>query len=125
MALQNTRPVFLNLLQIRLSWMAIVSIAHRISGLLLLFFIPVMLTLLGLSLSGAQGFTQTMAIVQGLPFKLLALLVLWAFLHHLLAGIRFLLIDLDIGVYLQQAKVSAVTVLISSISLAILVGLLL
>lgn len=125
MALQSTRPVFLNLLKIKLPLMGLVSIAHRITGVLLFLSIPVLLTLLGLSLSSAAGFAQSVTLIQTLPFKLFALLVLWAFLHHLLAGIRYLLIDLDLGVDLPQARTSAITVFISGVLLAIVGGLLL
>ena len=125
MALQNTRPVFLDLLKIKLPLMGLLSIAHRITGALLFLSIPVLLTLLSISLSSAAGFAQSVTIIQTLPFKLFALLLLWALLHHLIAGIRYLLIDLDMGVDLPQARASAITVFISGVLLAILGGFLL
>jgi succinate dehydrogenase / fumarate reductase cytochrome b subunit len=117
--------VFLNLLQIRLPVTGVVSIAHRISGMLLFISLPIALYLLGLSLSSEAGFQRTVAIVQGLPFRLLALLGIWALLHHLLAGLRFLLIDLDIGVYKTPARVSAFSVIVGGLVLTLVAGLLL
>jgi succinate dehydrogenase / fumarate reductase, cytochrome b subunit len=125
MARPNSRPVFLNLLQIKLPVTGVVSIAHRISGMLLFISLPIALYLLGLSLSSESGFVQTVAIVQSLPFRLLALLALWALLHHLLAGLRFLLIDLDIGVHKTPARASAFGVILGGVLLALFAGLLL
>ncbi|MEN8177398.1 MAG: succinate dehydrogenase, cytochrome b556 subunit [Pseudomonadota bacterium] len=125
MSLQSTRPVFLNLLKIKLPMMGLVSIAHRITGVLLFLSIPVLLYLLGLSLSSADGFAQSVTIVQSLSFKLFALLLLWALLHHLLAGIRYLLIDLDIGANLPEARTSAISVFIGGVLLAVAGGFLL
>jgi succinate dehydrogenase / fumarate reductase cytochrome b subunit len=120
---QNTsRPVFLNLFQIKLPVTGLVSIAHRISGLILFLGLPIALYLLGLSLSNEAGFKQTVTIMQGLPFRLLALLVIWALLHHLLAGLRFLLIDLEIGLDRPYARASAYMVIISGLVLALLAG---
>ena len=125
MAHTNSRPVFLNLLQIKLPVTGVVSIAHRISGMLLFISLPIALYLLGLSLSSEAGFELTAAIVRSLPFRLLALLALWAVLHHLLAGLRFLLIDLDIGVRKNPARVSAFGVIVGGVLLTLFAGLLL
>jgi succinate dehydrogenase / fumarate reductase cytochrome b subunit len=125
MSHNSPRPVFLNLLQIKLPVTGVVSIAHRISGMLLFFCLPAALYLLGLSLSSEAGFQRSVAIVQSLPFRLLALLVIWALLHHLLAGLRYLLIDLDIGVRKTPARASALSVIVGGLVLALLAGLLL
>ena len=115
---QNTKPVFLNLLQIKLPWMGIASILHRVTGVLLFLAIPLAFYLFGRSLEGESGFNQVVGVLGSLPFKLLTLLLLWVLLHHLLAGIRFLLIDLDIGVTLPQARHSALGAIISGVLLA-------
>jgi succinate dehydrogenase / fumarate reductase cytochrome b subunit len=115
---RSTKPVFLNLLQIKLPWMGLVSILHRITGVLLFLAIPLCFYLLGLSLDGEAGFNQVVTIMQSFPFKLFSLALLWVFLHHLLAGIRFLLIDLDVGVNIPRARQSAVSVFISGLLLA-------
>jgi len=125
MARTNSRPVFLNLLQIKLPVTGVVSIAHRISGLLLFISLPVSLYLLGLSVSGEAGFQRSLAILHSLPFRFLALLALWALLHHLLAGLRFLLLDLDIGMHRDPARASAFGVIVGALVLTLLTGLLL
>lgn len=124
MSLRSTKPVFLNLLQIKLPWMGFVSILHRVTGFLLFLAIPVSFYLLGLSLEGEAGFKQVAGIVQSLPFKLVLLLLLWMLLHHLLAGIRFLLLDLDVGVLMPMARKSAIGVFISGVLLAPIVWIL-
>jgi succinate dehydrogenase / fumarate reductase cytochrome b subunit len=53
---------------------------------------------------------------------LILLLLLWAFLHHLCAGIRYLGIDLHYGAKLAQARASSRWVLIVSLSLTVLLG---
>jgi succinate dehydrogenase / fumarate reductase cytochrome b subunit len=122
---KTPKPVFLNLLQIKLPITGVASIAHRISGMLLSISLPIALYLLGLSLSNEAGFLRTLEIVQSLPFRLLALLTLWALLHHLLAGVRYLLIDLDIGVRRSPARASAFGVIVGGLVLTLIGGLLL
>ena len=105
--LQANRPVFLNLLHIRLPVAGIMSILHRASGLLMFLLIPVLLYLLALSLRSPQGFTTATTLLGHPLSKLLLLVTLWALCHHLLAGIRFLLIDVDIGVQRDAMRRSA------------------
>ena len=95
------RPVYLNLLAIRQPIPAIVSILHRISGLLLfLVGIPVLLWGVERSLASPETFAQWKAAVAH-PFAKLVLLGLaWAYIHHLLAGLRHLVMDLHIGLEL-------------------------
>ncbi len=105
--MNEKRPVFLNLLQIRLPAPGIASILHRISGVLLFLAIPVSLWLLQASLSGAARFDQVVERLHHPLAMLLVLALLWALAHHLLAGIRFLLLDLDIGLERRAAARSA------------------
>ncbi len=111
--MQNSnRPVFLNLLQIHLPLMAWVSIAHRVTGVLLFLLLPLPLWLWQHSLRSAANFVQVGHWLQALPLRLLLLLMLWWFLHHLFAGIRFLLLDMEIGASLKAARSSAVVLLL-------------
>jgi succinate dehydrogenase / fumarate reductase, cytochrome b subunit len=48
--------------------------------------------------------------------------VLWAFLHHFFAGIRYLLLDLQWGIELKPARGSAWVVLIVSLALTVILG---
>lgn len=114
MSLTAKRPRFLNLRKICLPLPGLISILHRISGILMVLSIPVAIYLLDLSLRNEAGFTSANAYAQTLLFKLAATLILWSLSHHLFAGIRFLFLDLDIGIERQQARQSSITVLIAS-----------
>lgn len=114
------RTVYLNLFQFRFPATAIASIAHRISGILLFLSIPFCLYLLELSLASPMGFALTCAWLDSLPVYLLLLVLLWALVHHLLAGLRHLLLDAEIGIEFATACRSAILV----IALALLVFLL-
>lgn len=73
---------------------ALVSIMHRVSGALLFLALPLLLWLFELSLTSETAY-ERMAGVAAHPFTKLVLLVLiWALAHHLVAGVRFLLLDL-------------------------------
>ena len=113
------RPRFLDLTKIRLPLPGVVSILHRISGVLMILAIPFAIWLLELAATSQQGFEQAASVADSLLFKLAATVVLWSLLHHLVAGIRYLLLDIDIGIERQQARQSAVGVFIVSILLTI------
>jgi succinate dehydrogenase / fumarate reductase cytochrome b subunit len=100
-------PKYLNLLQIKLPPGGIASIAHRISGVFMFLAIPVIAWLFALSLQNEQGYRQVLDILQSLPALLASLLLVWSFSHHLLAGIRHLLLDVDIGIEKDRARASA------------------
>ena len=104
---KKSRPVFMNLLQIRMPVVAVLSFAHRVSGVLMCVLIPVLIYLFDLSLRSAQGYAQALEILRHPVVKFMAVLVVWGLMHHLLAGIRFLLIDADIGVERDSARRSA------------------
>jgi succinate dehydrogenase / fumarate reductase cytochrome b subunit len=112
MAVQDTRPYYLNLLKIRLPIPAIVSILHRVSGVFLFLAIPVFVYLLDLSLQGEQGFYQVVDLLSQPLVKLALLLLIGSLVHHLFAGIRFLLIDFDIGLSKQQSIKTAWLVIV-------------
>lgn len=101
------RPVFLNLLRIQMPVGAVLSFAHRVSGLLLFLAIPFLIHVLKLSLESPGGYAQAIAVFSSVYARVGAVLLVWALVHHLLAGIRFLLIDAEIGVELRAARVSA------------------
>lgn len=110
----STRPVFLDLTRIRLPVAGILSIAHRLTGVLLFLAIPLAAALLSLALSGEAGYRRAHAFFQELPGQLLLFLALWALLHHLLAGIRYLFIDADLGVQAPHYRRTAWLVLLGA-----------
>jgi succinate dehydrogenase / fumarate reductase, cytochrome b subunit len=101
------RPVFLHLAQIQMPVGAWTSICHRISGVVLAASVPVGIYLLELSLRDDIGFTHVGALFTQLPVKGAAALVVWALAHHILAGVRHLASDFDIGSPLRAARRSA------------------
>ena len=121
----SNRPVFLNLLQFRFPIGAIVSIGHRASGVLLALAIPFGIYLLDLSLKGPEGFVRVTDILGSGMVRFLLFFVLWALMHHLLTGIRHLLIDFDLGVDKASAKKSATLVIAAAPVSALILGFLL
>ena len=97
MSLTENRPVFLNLFRIRQPVSAVVSILHRISGILMVLALPGLIYLLQTSLSSPEGFSQVVALLDGQIARLFAVLMIWMLAHHLFAGIRFLILDFDVG----------------------------
>ena len=116
------RPKHLAVNQIRLPLPGIVSILHRISGAGLFLLLPFLLYLLDRSLGSPETF-ETFSAVVGHPLaKPLLLGLLWAYMHHFCAVIRFLLLDLHKGTELQAARNSSRIVLIVSIALTVIIG---
>lgn len=105
--MRNRRPVFFNLTQISMPIGSIASIMHRITGVLLALGIPYAVYLLDLSLQGPQGYARAVSIFDMLAFRGLAILFIWALTFHLLAGVRHLLSDIDIGSDLHTARFTA------------------
>lgn len=106
----------------RMPFAAIVSILHRISGaLLFLVGIPVLLYLFQNSLRSEISFDRYLAAVSSIPMKLVLMVLLWGLIHHLVAGIRFLLLDLHIGVDKAQSALGAKAVLVVTVVLTLLV----
>lgn len=123
--LQRTRPKFLNLMEIRQPLPAVISFLHRVSGVLLFFpGIPLLLCGLEMTLSSPQDYAQFQSLVASPLSKTALTLLLWFFLHHLCAGIRFLALDLHYGGALAQARLTSRVVLAAGIILTLLVSLL-
>jgi succinate dehydrogenase / fumarate reductase, cytochrome b subunit len=120
---KKKRPVYLNLMQVRLPLPGWVSILHRVSGTLLF----LLLLIFGVmwfaeSLGSAEGFATVQQTLSMPFFKLVLLAALWAYLHHFCAGIRYLFLDINVGIDLPQARASSYVVLIVSIGLTLWVG---
>jgi succinate dehydrogenase / fumarate reductase, cytochrome b subunit len=122
-AANKPRPKYLNLVEIRLPLPGWVSILHRISGALLVFpFSAWLLYMLDVSLASEAGFRAIQGYLE-LPLVKLGMLVfIWAFCHHLCAGIRYLFLDLNKGVELRPARASSVVVLVASLLLTAYFG---
>jgi succinate dehydrogenase / fumarate reductase cytochrome b subunit len=118
----TTRPKYLNLLQIRLPLPALISIMHRVSGAALFLSLPLLLCWWQSSLTSADTFDAFKAVAANWCVKVVMLALLWGYLHHLCAGIRHLVMDIDIGTELATARLTSKLVLVISIALTIVVG---
>ena len=121
----KSRPVFLEIPNIRLPIPGIVSILHRISGVILFVMLPVLLYLLSGTLSRESAFETYRAIVSNPLVKLILIGVLWAYLHHFFAGIRFLFLDAHKGLELNTARNTAKLVFTAALVLTVVLGALL
>jgi succinate dehydrogenase / fumarate reductase cytochrome b subunit len=116
------RPKHLDLFQIRLPLPGWVSILHRVSGAGLFLLLPLLLWMLDNSLHSRSSFNRFVDVISNPGMKLVLLGVIWAFLHHLLAGIRYLAIDFHWGVELRAARATSMWVLVISLALTIALG---
>jgi succinate dehydrogenase / fumarate reductase cytochrome b subunit len=125
---KKIRPKYLSLpallFEIRLPVPGWVSILHRISGAWLFFpFAAWVLYLLDTSLASEKGFDYVRTEYLALPVvKLGALVLIWSFCHHFCAGIRYLLLDLDIGGDLPTARATSWIVIIAGLVLTAIFG---
>lgn len=116
----QARPVFLDLTKIRLPVNALVSILHRITGVLLIVSIPLVFWLLQRSLAGPEGFEEVVGLLRH-PLGLALLLGwLWLLMHHFFVGIRFLLVELGVGETRKGGRDTAWAALIAGMVAAIL-----
>jgi succinate dehydrogenase / fumarate reductase cytochrome b subunit len=116
------RPVNLNLLTIRFPIPAIVSILHRVSGVVLFLLIPAALWALDCSLSSQDSFTQLHNDLSQPAARVLMWLFVSPFLFHFVAGIRHLLMDINIGIELKTGRLTAIITMITAFLLIILAG---
>lgn len=114
------RAVFFNLTRIQMPVGAVTSIAHRITGILLAIGIPFGVYLLDQSLRDPQSYVWVTQLFAHSAFKVATLAFIWALAHHLFAGVRHLLSDIDIGSRLPAARRSAWSVNLGGIAVALL-----
>ncbi len=125
---KKDRPVYRNiglakLIKYRLPWAGKVSILHRISGAALFLMLPFLLYLLDQSLASEMSYQKFQDITGHVLVKIILLGLIWSFLHHFCAGIRYLLLDLEIGVEKVDANRSAIFVFFLGLALTAIVGL--
>ena len=122
---QNTqRPVFLNLLQIRLPLGGVLSIIHRVSGVLLVLAIPILIYFLQLLNDGEESFALAQTFLQTLSGKLILSLITWLLIQHSMSGIRHLLMDLDFSYDKHIARTTARVAFVCSSMLIVVTGIL-
>lgn len=114
---------FADTVHYRLPLAGIVSILHRISGILMFLLLPFILFLLDTSLTSEISFEYFKGYTSHWLVKLAILALSWAYLHHFCAGLRHLVMDLHIGLDKDSGRKSAVGVFAVSLPLAALVAL--
>jgi succinate dehydrogenase / fumarate reductase cytochrome b subunit len=129
------RPQFRNihvleLRHYRLPAAGIVSILHRISGALMFLLLPFVIWMFDTSLSSeisyesfTSAFVAGIGILPGWLIKLVVLALIWAYLHHLIAGIRHLWMDVTHAVSVDAGAKSAKLTLGLSLVLTVALGL--
>jgi succinate dehydrogenase / fumarate reductase cytochrome b subunit len=116
----HRRAVFFDLLRIQMPVGALTSITHRVTGVLLALGVPFVLYVLDLSLQSPDGYVQVLALLDRWFVKAGLIVLIWSLAHHLLAGIRHLLSDIDVGSLLPAARRSAWIVNLTGIAVALL-----
>ena len=130
------RPEFRNIHALRdlpsyrLPLAGLVSILHRISGAVLFLLLPFVIWMFDTSVSSeisfaqfASAFAQGSGIFAGWFLKLVALALIWAYLHHLIAGLRHLRMDTNhAAVSKDSGRRSAAVTLVLSIALTLALG---
>jgi succinate dehydrogenase / fumarate reductase, cytochrome b subunit len=136
MTVASKRPEFRNinafsdLPSYRLPAAGLVSILHRISGVLLFVLLPFIMWMFDKSLSSEisfarfrSAFTSGLWIFPAFLVKLVVLALIWAYLQHLFAGLRHLWMDLShAAVSKEFGAKSAQAVLIASLLLTLILG---
>jgi len=133
--LAKKRPEFRNIHALsdlptyRLPAAGIVSILHRISGAVMFLLLPLIVWLFDTSVSSEISFAKFKAafgagigFVPGWFVKLAVLALIWAYLHHLIAGVRHLYMDMTHSVSKEFGKSSAVVTLALSVGLTVVLG---
>ncbi|MDM5148000.1 succinate dehydrogenase, cytochrome b556 subunit [Candidatus Persebacteraceae bacterium Df01] len=118
----DKRPKHLNLLKIHLPLPGVLSIFHRISGVILIYVLPFALAALQFSTADKTGYAQVISVASHPVAKLAIWGAAWALFHHLCAGIRFLLLDCHIGTTLEVARRSAAVAFVVSLFLTTVFG---
>jgi succinate dehydrogenase / fumarate reductase cytochrome b subunit len=122
MITKQKRPKFLNLVRIHLPVTGVNSFAHRVSGALLFLSVPLIIYCFNLSVRDVASFEQLKTLVMTPLFKVSLTLFAWALGHHLLAGIRFLLTEIDVATSLSAAKMFAWIINISGVIIFLTAG---
>jgi succinate dehydrogenase / fumarate reductase cytochrome b subunit len=118
---------FTDLTTYRLPPAGIVSILHRVSGVLMFVLMPFIIWMFDTSVSSEISFGRFKAAfnvgLSGIFFKLVALALIWAFLHHFIAGLRHLWMDVSHdAVNKQFGQTSAKAVLVLSVLMTVVLG---
>lgn len=122
-AAPKIRPKYYDLNPAHLWPPALLSILHRISGAVLFFLIvPALLYVLQVTLGSEEGFARWHDFFARPAVKIVMLGAVWLYAHHFFAGLRYLLLDLHIGIAREPARTSALAVLALGVVATALIG---
>ncbi len=116
------KPKFLNLFQIKFPMTAWVSIAHRVSGILIFLLIGLMIFTLQQSLKSEMHFLKVYSFFKSSWFNLMWFVLLASLIYHSFAGIRHMIMDFGYGESYKAGRLSALIVILSSIIAIGIVG---
>jgi succinate dehydrogenase / fumarate reductase cytochrome b subunit len=116
------RPKYLNLFRIKLPLPGIVSFLHRVSGALLFVAIPLFLAVFQLTLNSPADFDKVRQGLESPLVKLVLIVLLWGYFHHFFAGLRFIAMDMGIGMELGKTRRNSWLVLTFSLTLTAMIG---
>ncbi len=130
----KSRPTYRNIhisqiVGYRLPPAGIVSILHRVSGVGMFLLMPFIIWMFDASVTSeisyaefTSVFANGVGVLPGWLFKLIALGLIWAFLHHFIAGVRHLWMDMTHAVTKEFGHTSALVTLGLSVVLTVLLG---
>ena len=118
----HQRPINLDLSSLKHPPMAIASILHRISGIVLFLLLPFMLYVLDQSLQTVVSFDMLHTTLANPYYKLLLWVFSAALVYHMLAGIRHVCMDMGFGENVSAGRRSAIIVILLAIILTIILG---
>lgn len=117
------RPKYVDLNLLNLPIPGLVSIFHRVTGVVMfVFLIPALLYVLQCTVGSEAGFDRWKSFFAEPLVKIIFLGFVWAYMHHFFAGIRYLLLDVHIGIALEPARLSAKIVLVAGLVATLLIG---
>lgn len=122
MGKNKKRPVYLNLVKIRLPVGGVLSILHRASGAFLVLLLPFALYALDQSLRDPEAFADIADRLASLEGRIAIFIMVWAFAQHFMSGIRHLLLDIGIGDEKPVARLSAWLAFAATGFVAVIVG---
>lgn len=125
---KKSRPQYSNIgifdiLRYRMPLAGLVSILHRISGAFMFLMLPFILYLLDLSIASELSFARMQGVASHWFAKLVILALCWSFLHHFVAGLRHLMMDMHWMITKEGARKSSASVLVISLLLTLAVAL--
>ncbi|MBL8362407.1 MAG: succinate dehydrogenase, cytochrome b556 subunit [Rubrivivax sp.] len=116
-------------LQYRLPIAGVVSILHRASGAIMFVLLPLVIWMFDTSVTSevsyerfTAAFSAGIGFVPGWLVKVAVLALIWSYLHHAIAGVRHLWMDMTHSVTKEQGRSSAIVTLVLSLVLTVLLG---